>query len=806
MNGRRAAAAVAAGTPSRSPQPRLRPVRHAGDRPAVDVVVLVAALGLALLPLLPVYGIRPVLLPVVGGLVLGAAVAVAAARRGWGGLVTTALAVVTYLVAGAVLAVPTTAVLGVVPTPRSITLLLTGAVTVWKQVLTLDPALGGSGNLLVAPYLLALAGAALSLSIALRAAPRVDGAWAALIAPLVLGLSVLLGTKESVQPIAAGVLLALLLGTWVAWRRGSLAPRRVVSLLVMGSVVAASGALAGPVLAQDRPRFVLRDELVPPFDPRDQASPLSSFRKFIKEWKDTDLLTVRGLPDGAAVRLATMDAFDGVVWNVAGAEAAEGSGRFRRVGDAIDTSVRGQQATVELEIHELPFVWLPTVGYAERIEFEGPDALDLAGELRYNDATGTAVLTGGVPSGTRWTADVVLPALPTDEQIGASAAGSVRLPEPQGVPDAVPMFAGEIAGTASSPVLIARSLESGLAERGWFSHGLVESGDYPSLSGHGADRLTTLLTGDLMVGDGEQYASAMALLAREMGLPARVVLGFVPSEEQQGADAVTLRGQDITAWVEISFAGTGWVPFYPTPDETKTPREDTPEEQSEPQPQVMQQPPPPQEPVPAPDDDTEQPRTEDQPEPDPADDSLRQILLVTAAVGVPLVAVLSPLLLIAAAKRRRRRRRRTTGDGVTRVVGGWDEVVDHARDLRQAAPACATRREIAVGLTTAFAHAASHRDAQDARRRAATVGGPMAGLAAGADAIVFGQGHPTTQEVEAYWAQVDSTVAAMRSVMPRRHRWRARWTTVSLRARGKSGAAARARRSRRSGRPGDHRV
>ena len=143
---------------------------------------------------------------------------------------------------------------------------------------------------------------------------------------------------------------------------------------------------------------------------------------------------------------------------------------------------------------------------------------------------------------------------------------------------------------------------------------------------------------------------------------------------------------------------------------------------------------------------------------------------------------------------------------MTRVVGGWDEVVDHARDLRQAAPACATRREIAVGLTTAFAHAASHRDAQDARRRAATVGGPMAGLAAGADAIVFGQGHPTTQQVEAYWTQVDSTVAAMRSVMPRRHRWRARWTTVSLRARGKSGAAARARRSRRSGRPGDHRV
>lgn len=770
-------------------------------RPAVDVVVLVVALALALLPLMPLYGTAAVLPPVVGGLLLGAVVAVVAARRRWSGLVTTAVVVVVYVLAGAALAAPTTTVLGVLPSLRSVLLLLTGAVTVWKQVLTLDPALGAAGNLLVAPYLLALAGAAGSVSIALRAgAPdggtsgtdgtggtsRRAGAWAALVAPLVLVLTVLLGTKTTVQPVAAGVFLTVLLGTWAAWRRGGLAAHRVVALVAMAAVVSSSGVLIGPLLAEHHPRFVLRDELVPPFDPRDQPSPLSSFRKFVKDWPDTALVTARGLPRGVPVRLATMDTFDGVVWNVAGAESAEGSGRFRRVGETIATPERGGRASVELEVHDLPFVWLPTVGYAEQITFEGADALDLAADLRYNDATGTAVLTQGVPRGAHWTADVVLPVIPDDEAIGAATVASVRLPDPEGVPDAVPLFAGEIAGTATSPLLIARSLEEGLAERGWFSHGLTDQGDYPSLSGHGADRITTLLTGDLMVGDGEQYASAMALMAREMGLPARVVLGFRADEEQAGAAEITFTGADIEAWVEIDFAGVGWVPFDPTPDETRTPSRSTPQDRSQPQPQVRQPPPPPQDPVHPPDDDTEQARTEDTQQELPADEAWRQVFLVSAAVAVPLAVLVLPLLLIAAAKERRRRRRRTTGDPVTRVVGGWDEVLDRARDLRHVPPATATRRETAVALAESFAAVApvpARGEHSVRRRRSDPVGGPVAGLAAGADAAVFGPGEPTPEQVQTYWRQVDVALAAMRSAVPRRQRWRTRWSTASLRGR-----------------------
>jgi 8-oxo-dGTP pyrophosphatase MutT (NUDIX family) len=87
-----------------------------------------------------------------------------------------------------------------------------------------------------------------------------------------------------------------------------------------------------------------------------------------------------------------------------------------------------------------------------------------------------------------------------------------------------------------------------------------------------------------MIGDEEQYASAFALMARSLGYPARVVMGFAP-EVPDGGGTVTVTGDDVTAWVEVAFDGVGWVPFAPTPDETDIPQDQVPKPQSEPQPQ-----------------------------------------------------------------------------------------------------------------------------------------------------------------------------------------------------------------------------
>lgn len=750
-------------------------------RPDVDVVVLTLVLALAQLPLVPVFGAGALLLPALAGMLLGVTVSLVSAQLRWGAAVTVAVALTGYLVIGPAVAVPDKAALGFLPTGTSVLALLSGAVTSWKQVLTLDPELGSTGDVLVAPFLLALVGTLGALTVALRAPRRVSALGA--LAPIaVLVVSVLLGTKVSVAPVPAGVVTVLVLGTWAAWRAGTLAPRRVVSLGAVLAVVVGLGAVTAPWLADQRPRYVLRDEIVPPFDLAAQASPLSAFRKFVKEWGDTDLLTVRGLPEGATVRLATMDAFDGVVWNVAGAEAAEGSGTFRRVGSEVDTLTRsGTRAVVEMQVHDLPFVWLPTVGWTQQVAFGERDSA-LRTELRYNDATGTAVLTGGVPAGLSWQASVVVPAVPDEASLDRAAIASVVLPEPREVPEVVATRAGEIAGTAGSPGLIARSLEEELRTNGFFSHGLTDRGDAPSLSGHGANRITELL-GGTMVGDGEQYASAMALMARSMGLPARVVLGFIPSPEQAGSEAITFTGSEIQAWVEIDLAGYGWVSFFPTPDESQTPREDTSPEQAAAEPAVRQPPPPPQAPVTAPDDDTEQPNTDDRQEQSRDSQIWATVGRVALVGGIPLLVVLGPPLVIAALKRRRRRRRRWAPDPVQRVVGGWDELLDGATELRRRLPAPATRRELAVSLAASFSTRGEDVPAGGGRR-AVGVGGPVATLAARADAAVFSGREPTDAEVEAYWNQVATTTEAMRRAVPRRLRWRARWAIATRRVRG----------------------
>jgi transglutaminase-like putative cysteine protease len=66
----------------------------------------------------------------------------------------------------------------------------------------------------------------------------------------------------------------------------------------------------------------------------------------------------------------------------------------------------------------------------------------------------------------------------------------------------------------------------------------------------------------------EQFATAMAVMARSIGLPSRVVLGFTPGEvvnQEDGSELIVVRERNAHAWVEIWMDGQGWVRFDPTP-------------------------------------------------------------------------------------------------------------------------------------------------------------------------------------------------------------------------------------------------
>ena len=64
------------------------------------------------------------------------------------------------------------------------------------------------------------------------------------------------------------------------------------------------------------------------------------------------------------------------------------------------------------------------------------------------------------------------------------------------------------------------------------------------------------------------FAGAFALMARTLGMPSRIVVGFLPGEftgdtvdGQRVAEVTT--GQ-LHAWPEVYFEGVGWVAFEPT--------------------------------------------------------------------------------------------------------------------------------------------------------------------------------------------------------------------------------------------------
>ncbi|GAB6938430.1 transglutaminaseTgpA domain-containing protein [Isoptericola variabilis] len=61
-----------------------------------------------------------------------------------------------------------------------------------------------------------------------------------------------------------------------------------------------------------------------------------------------------------------------------------------------------------------------------------------------------------------------------------------------------------------------------------------------------------------------QFATTMVVMARSLGIPARLAVGYLPGD-RTGDTTWRITGQDSHAWPEIYFPGTGWVRFEPTP-------------------------------------------------------------------------------------------------------------------------------------------------------------------------------------------------------------------------------------------------
>lgn len=97
---------------------------------------------------------------------------------------------------------------------------------------------------------------------------------------------------------------------------------------------------------------------------------------------------------------------------------------------------------------------------------------------------------------------------------------------------------------------------------------LRDSGRYiydPDVRDHDCSGISTVeCFARIQRGYCEYFASTMAVLLREMGVPTRYVQGFLPGDGKPGSGRSVVRNRDSHAWVQVFFPDQGWIDFDPT--------------------------------------------------------------------------------------------------------------------------------------------------------------------------------------------------------------------------------------------------
>ena len=734
-----------------------------------SILVLWVCTAIAAVAFWPVYQSTHFVLMVAVTTVVASAISIVGAvyRLSWH--VVALAALVAYVVLGVPLAVPDAAAFGILPTVDGLVELARGTSLAWKQLLTITLPVGTFQSLLVPAFITVLVTVTVSSSIALRA----RYGELAVIGPIVLLITgIAFGPTTAFAPIAVSLGLAAALLIYIVWfrlyRRAAarqspedttepdrLSSARAAAAAVVVIAIAAGGSFAASTVASPSgDRRVLRSAVVQPFDPRDYASPLSGFRAYLEDQRESStVMTVDGLAEGDRIRIAALDSYDGVVYAVGSDAVSSESGSFTLVPYDFDQSgVTGTPVDVDITIGDYSGVWLPTVGKLESVRFDGPDAATLRQSFYYNDNSGTAAVVGGVGDGDRYRLTAIEPRQPGTDELGSLEPGDAQVPSVGLVPDELTLALNRYVASASGSGESLVAAIEGLKTEGYISHG--GEGEPPSRSGHSAGRITQLLTEPRIIGDEEQYAVTAALMARELGFPSRVVVGFVP--EVNGTGPTAVRGDDVSAWIEVDTAEYGWVTIDPNPEVREIPDE-LPEEPA----QVARPQQPVQPPVEEPDTPEDQAPPESSPDdPDVVDPLLAVLIAVGTAAGwTALVAaiVLSPFVAIAAAKLRRRRARRRAATPLAQVAGGWAEFEDAVLDHGFTVPPAATRSEFAAVLA----------------------GSAPQLLASEADRAVFSPTQPRQEDADRVWRSVDE----LRSALDRGlSRWQRLQASVSLRS------------------------
>lgn len=686
-------------------------------------------------------------------------------------IVVAAFTVVAFFLLGGAVALNSEGVSALLPLPDTLRELSHQTVHGWKDLLTTLAPVDG-GPLLTLPYLMGLIAGAGGMSLAFRARSPY---WVVLVPLAYLAGVILLGVKSPERVVLLGGVFAVLAVGWTVVRARRLRTRRLVGGLrlqrkAIGLVMVAAAGLVATVVGPRLPfveshdRLVLRTYVAPPFDVGQYPSPLASFRKYTKGFRvkekdqylyDKPIMTVKGLPAGTRLRFAALDSYNGTVWGAAnqapGTTGPDGS--FQRVGSIIRDQYTGptMHATVTIGDDYSGNVWLPTAGHLSEIHFSDSEKAEEE-QFRYNLATSTGVVPQGLSAGDTYTFTAHLPAKDVDDTTQASSDSAASVDA--GL-DFVPV-ANRWGGGAQTSMQQVLAIAQFLKSEGTYTDGEAPFQQYTA--GHSTARLAKFSAeGQQIAGDDEQYAGILAVVANQVGVPTRVVVGAVVPEDG------VVKGSDVHAWLEVEDADSNWraLPTDAFMSTDREPQNHPPVPQQLVSGKVVPPPAPVHPPATTGDPFSDSDARKGTTKPPTKGPALPGWLgKVATYVAIPLGLLVLLLGSVIALKTRRRRRRRTRGGPATRLSAAWRDLLDTARDLGLSVHAQRTRRE-----------------------QAQVIGSDgVTGLARRADVEVFGPTEPSDETADRYWSEVDSVRKQLASGVPFWKRVRASVSLASFRS------------------------
>ncbi len=338
------------------------------------------------------------------------------------------------------------------------------------------------------------------------------------------------------------------------------------------AIAVLAGTLAGPLLPGSQSDAIVDfHEITSGAQSRTVVSPLVEISTSLIQQSNFEIFSVAvDESEKDYWRLMALNSFDGNVWRRSSSfDDVRGP-----VGSDIDPAVKRRPLTQTITTRRLGNIYLPAA-------YEVSNVVDSGGiDLEYERSTGALVVKQddekAAEAGFTYVIESLVPDFDPADLPAVATTGldaefvreNTALPRACGEnesatsdecwPGSVTALAQQVTAGATTDHERAKMLQNFFLDPARFTYDL-EVARHDNVDG------VEQFLFEVRRGYCQQFSSTFAAMARSLGIPARVAVGFTWGEWDDTRNEYVVRGRNAHAWPEVYFAGAGWVAFDPTP-------------------------------------------------------------------------------------------------------------------------------------------------------------------------------------------------------------------------------------------------